>query len=92
VAVVSIERGDQGGHFDTSYNVAVAVLAELWRFEKCEKKRYNFWRKNENVKIMNSGGVTGGSGRVAVVSIERGDQGGSNGSNLVVAVAVLAEI
>jgi hypothetical protein len=92
VAVVPVDRGDQGGHFDTSYNVAVAVLAELWRFEKCEKKRYNFWRKNENVKIMNSGGVTGGSGWVAVVSIDRGDQGGHFDTSYNVAVAVLAEI
>jgi hypothetical protein len=45
VAVVPVDRGDQGGHFDTSYNVAVAVLAELWRFEKCEKKGTIFGEK-----------------------------------------------
>jgi hypothetical protein len=30
VAVVLLDRGDQCGHFDTSWSVAVAVLAELW--------------------------------------------------------------
>jgi hypothetical protein len=30
VAVVPLERGGQGGHFDASLRVAVAVLAELW--------------------------------------------------------------
>jgi hypothetical protein len=33
-----------------------------------------------------------GSGYLAVVSFDRGDQGGSNGTSLRVAVAVLAEI
>jgi hypothetical protein len=36
--------------------------------------------------------VGSGSDRVAVVSIERGDQGGSNGTSWEVAVAVLAEL
>jgi hypothetical protein len=37
-------------------------------------------------------GVGSGSDRVAVVSFDRGDQGGSNGGGYNVAVAVLAEI
>jgi hypothetical protein len=39
VAVVPLERGEQGGHFGISYNVTVAVLAELWWFEKCGGKK-----------------------------------------------------
>jgi hypothetical protein len=38
VVVVPIDRVEQGGHFDTSYNVAVAVLAVLCRFEKRSRK------------------------------------------------------
>jgi hypothetical protein len=34
VNLAPLERGDQGGHFDTKFVVAVAVLGELWRFEK----------------------------------------------------------
>jgi hypothetical protein len=37
-------------------------------------------------------GTTSGSGWVAVVPVERGDQGASNGMILNVAVAVLAEL
>jgi hypothetical protein len=37
-------------------------------------------------------GTTSGSGRVGVVPLERGDQGGSNGTKYDMAVAVLTEI
>jgi hypothetical protein len=58
--------------------VAVAVLAEIWRFEK------------KNVSL--SSGLTSGSGWVTVVPLDRGDHGGSNGAKMRVAVAVLAEL
>jgi hypothetical protein len=38
------------------------------------------------------GGAGSGSGGVVVVPIDRGEQGGSNGTSCNVAVAVLAEI
>jgi hypothetical protein len=33
--LVPLERGGQGGSNGTSCNVAVAVLAELWRIDSC---------------------------------------------------------
>jgi hypothetical protein len=38
------------------------------------------------------GGAASGSGRVAVVALERADQGGSNGTKESVVVAILAEL
>jgi hypothetical protein len=38
------------------------------------------------------GGVGSGNGWMKTVPIERGDQGGENGTNFMVAVAVLAEL
>jgi hypothetical protein len=52
-------------------------------------------RKEKLWKVMNEWdgcGMESDSGWVAVVSIDRADQGGSNGVGLTVAVAVLAEI
>jgi hypothetical protein len=53
------------------------------------------WKK---CKILNDGNtmedslITSGSGTVAVVSLERGERGGSNGTGYNMAVAVFAEI
>jgi hypothetical protein len=64
--------------------VAVAVLAEMWRFEKGSGK------KTKKLRFLISGygcggsGVTSGSGWMTVVSLERGDQGGSNGVKFIV--------
>jgi hypothetical protein len=52
-----------------------------------KKKKGDVWRQ----KGVDSG-MSGGSGRVTVVPLERGERGGSNGGSLNVAVAVLAEL
>jgi hypothetical protein len=58
----------------------VAVLAELWRFEKGSKNMKKKIRKKwQWVGLAVGSGMGGGSGCVAVVSIERGDRRGSNG-------------
>jgi hypothetical protein len=44
------------------------------------KKKLQLWRKNEFEEKIDSSGIASGSGRVAVVPLDRGDQGGSNGT------------
>jgi hypothetical protein len=36
VAVVALERGDKRGSNGGSYNLVVAILAELWWVKKCQ--------------------------------------------------------
>jgi hypothetical protein len=38
---VPLDRGDQCGHFDTGFVVAVAVLSEIWRLE-------NMWKNGKH--------------------------------------------
>jgi hypothetical protein len=73
----------------------VAVLAELWWFKNSSKNgrkklkkvgRVTMWRTRRRSK------VGSGSGRVGVVSVDRGDRDASNGGGYRVAVAVLSEI
>jgi hypothetical protein len=92
VAVISVERGGQGGSNGGSGNVGVAVLAEIWWFE-CEGT------KNQKKKVVVAGmswecssGSVSGSGWVAVVSYDAAGHGGSNGGSGSVGVAVLREI
>jgi predicted ATPase with chaperone activity len=60
VNLAPLERGDQGGHFDTKFVVAVAVLRELWWFEKRSE--------NKVLGVLATGGAVGGCvGGVAVV-------------------------
>jgi hypothetical protein len=63
MAVVAVERGGQGGHFDISYNVAVAVLAELWWFEKCGGKKERKKKKEKKGGVWRQKGVDSGHGR-----------------------------
>jgi hypothetical protein len=68
----------------------VAVLAVLWWVEKRSRKKWNFflcvtWWHTRPRSLMGSG-----SGWVAVVPLERGDGGGSNGTGYNLAVAKLA--
>jgi hypothetical protein len=71
----------------------VAVLAELWRFEKSGKDMKKKIRKKwQWVGLAVGSGVGSGSGWVAVVAIERGDECGSNGVGLNLVVAVLVEL
>jgi hypothetical protein len=48
VAVAPFDRGDQGGSNGGGYNVAVAVLSELWQFEKKNDCQFFF----KNIKII----------------------------------------
>jgi hypothetical protein len=59
---------------------------------KIGQEKWNFFLKSGSSVLVCGGGLTGGRGWVAVVPLERGDRGGSNGGGLTVAVAVLAEI
>jgi hypothetical protein len=57
----------------------VAVLTELWWFEKdCKKSRY-FVSMSVGVGERGGGGITSGRGWVWLVPLDRGDRGGSNG-------------
>jgi hypothetical protein len=80
VAVVPLDRGDRCGSNGGSYIVVVAVLAEIWQFEM----RLEKMGKNCGGGVPRHGeracGVGSGSGGVAVVSLDRGDQRGSNGT------------
>jgi hypothetical protein len=61
--------------------VAVAVLAELWRFENGRKLQPE---KRPLGRVSRGGGVCGltsGSGLLQLVPLDRGDQGGSNGGS-----------
>jgi hypothetical protein len=44
VAVVSVDRGDQGGSNGTSGNVAVKVLTEIRAIENNSKKMAKKWQ------------------------------------------------
>jgi hypothetical protein len=79
VAVVQLDRRDQGGSNGTGLNVIVAVLREIRQFRKDTEKCVKKCEKMEVQTMKSGGGVGSGSGRVGVVPLDRVDQGGSNG-------------
>jgi hypothetical protein len=59
----------------------VAVLAEIWRFENRSGKKEKKIEKFDTVTLDTCSLIGSGSGWVAVVPLDRGDQGGSNGTS-----------
>jgi hypothetical protein len=57
---------------------------QYWRscggWENMVKNRKKNWVRKLHEEEIKSGGAGSGSGRVAVVPLDRGDQGGSNGT------------
>jgi hypothetical protein len=93
VAVVSVDRGGHCGSNGAKYNMAVAVLAEIWLLVVlCGWVAVAGWQILWLVTLAGDSALTSGSGWVAVVPLDRGGQGGSNGGGYNVAVAVLAEL
>jgi hypothetical protein len=81
VAVGPLERGGRGGSNGGSWNLVVAVLAELWWFEIGVSIFFFFFFQNGGYGWMrHSSLITSGSGWVAVGSFKRGYQCGSNGT------------
>jgi hypothetical protein len=84
VAVVPLDRAEQGGHFDTKMGIWL-WLWWLWWLSQDEVRFFCFLRTTNGwgTTAAGSGGacaVDVGSGWVAVVSLDRAEQGGSNGT------------